>query len=138
MFISLFPLLLELLPDIETATEILEKIKAGENLQEAMSRRHLADLESAADFIRKKKLDAEYAAALVEADLLIKRLRKLEHLRREILELNQSTISEIRSYRDPPPSVHQVMIAVYLLLGHNEDYLKVRNCLFIPGVQIDL
>eukprot|EP00112_Aurelia_sp_Birch-Aquarium-sp1_P024039 Seg741.2 transcript_id=Seg741.2/GoldUCD/mRNA.D3Y31 product="hypothetical protein" protein_id=Seg741.2/GoldUCD/D3Y31 len=117
----------ELQQDIENATEILERIEAGENLRDAMARRHLADLETSVDFIRRKKFETEYAAALIEADVLIKRLRKLEHLRREILELNQSTISEIRSYRDPPPSVHEVMIAVYLLLGHNEDSLKVWN-----------
>ena len=90
-----------------------------------MSRRHLGDVEAAVNNIKKKKLEKDYALELIDADKLMNKLRRLERLRKEILELNQSTISEIRSYQKPPEAVHQVMIAVYLLLGYKEKELKV-------------
>ena len=111
--------------DIEDAERVLDTIEAGEKLRDAMSRRHLGDVEAAVNKIKKKKLEKEYALELIEADKLMNKLRRLERLRREILELNQSTISEIRSYQKPPEAVHQVMIAVYLLLGYKEKELKV-------------
>ena len=45
------------------------------------------------------------------------RLQKLRKLLHAILALDQSTISEIRSYSTPPPAVHTVMMATLLLLG---------------------
>ena len=39
---------------------------------------------------------------------------------------SQSVISEIRSYAKPPKAVHDIMLCVYLLLGDEEDQLKVR------------
>lgn len=45
--------------------------------------------------------------------------------RSEILELKQSTVAEIRSYQNPPPVVHTVMTATFLILGHKEKETKV-------------
>ena len=112
--------------DIEDAERVLDTIEAGEKLRDAMSRRHLGDVEAAVNKIKKMELEKEYALELIEADKLMNKLRRLERLRREILELNQSTISEIRSYQKPPEAVHQVMIAVYLLLGYEEEELMVK------------
>ena len=121
----------ELQKDIEEAEHALDVIVAGEKLKDAMSRRHLNDVEDAVNNIKRKKIEKEYAVELIEADKLLNKLRRLERLRREILELNQSTISEIRSYQRPPPAVHDVMIAVYLLLGYKEKELKVSDKGFI-------
>ena len=92
-----------------------------------MSRRHLKDIESSADNIKKKGYQKEYAIELIDAEKLANKLRRLERLRKEILELNQSTISEIRSYQKPLPAIHNVMIAVYMLLGYKENELKVSK-----------
>ena len=116
---------LGLQPDIDDAEKVIDNIEAGEKLKDAMSRRHLGDVEAAVSNIKKRKLEKDYAVELLDADKLMNKLRRLERLRKEILELNQSTISEIRSYQNPPPAVHQVMIAVYLLLGYKEKELKV-------------
>ena len=111
--------------DIEDAENVLDTIEAGERLKDAMARRHLGDVEASVNNIKKKKLEKTYALELIDADKLMNKLRRLERLRQEILELNQSTISEIRSYQKPPEAVHQVMISVYLLLGYKEKELKV-------------
>ena len=120
-----FTFAVELQKDIGDAEGVLDTIEAGERLKDAMGRRHLGDVEAAVNSIKKKKLEKTYAMELFEADKLINKLRRLERLRQEILELNQSTISEIRSYQKPPEAVHQVMISVYLLLGYKEKELKV-------------
>ena len=121
-----FPFLFKgLQKDIEDAEKVLDSIEAGDKLKDAMSRRHLGDVEAGVSNIKKKKLEKDYAIELIDADRLINKLKRLERLRKEILELNQSTISEIRSYQKPPPAVHQIMIAVYLLLNYREKELKV-------------
>ena len=65
---------------------------------------------------------------LSESEKLAEKLKKIERLRREISALDQRVISEIRSYKIPPPAVHQIMTAVYVILGYKEKELKV-GCL---------
>ena len=67
---------------------------------------------------------------------MLLQLRRLERIRAEILELKQSTVAEIRSYQKPPPIVHTVMTATFLLLGHPEKETKVCICSFIFEVII--
>lgn len=62
---------------------------------------------------------------------ILLQLRRLERIRAEILELKQSTVAEIRSYQKPPPIVHTVMTATFLLLGHKESETKVRTALSV-------
>ncbi|KAI8497818.1 hypothetical protein Bbelb_244700 [Branchiostoma belcheri] len=59
----------------------------------------------------------ELGHQILDAD----KVRRLENLRHEVLQMNQSTISEIKTYNSPPKLVHQVMVATYLLLGVNES-----------------
>lgn len=47
--------------------------------------------------------------------------------RKDVIRLHQSRVSEIRSYGNPPPGVHEIMMAVYLLLDYNPAQLQVRN-----------
>ena len=90
-----------------------------------MSKREIQELEKAMTFIRKNGFEAELAKEMLSAGKLLSRLRRLERIRHEILELKQSTVAEIRSYASPPPIVHTVMTAVFLLLGHAEKETKV-------------
>ena len=62
---------------------------------------------------------------LLEAAYLIAKLKRLEKSKKDILELNQRTIAEIRSYSQPLPDVREVMVATYLILGYKEKELKV-------------
>ena len=109
---------------IEDAEKTRHEVQLGKNLKEACQGRNLERLEKAIKDVKKAGLDQYYNVELSEAERLANRLRRLERIRQEILELKQSTISEIRSYQNPPPAVHQVMIATYLLLGYNEKPLK--------------
>ena len=57
---------------------------------------------------------------------LLYHLRELTRLREAISEMNRSLISEIHRYPTPPPIVHQVMTAVFILLGESPNKMKVR------------
>lgn len=50
--------------------------------------------------------------------------------------LKQSLVSEIKSYQTPPAGLHEVMMAVYLLLGYHPIQLQVvgiyANIIIIP------
>jgi hypothetical protein len=52
-------------------------------------------------------------------------LERVAKLHAMILKMNQATMAEIRSYPQPPDEVHQVMVAVLLLLGEHELITKV-------------
>ena len=43
----------------------------------------------------------------------------------DISDMDQTTVSEVRSYHHPPPGVHETMIATYMILGYPEPHLTV-------------
>lgn len=90
-----------------------------------MSGRQLKELEDAINNVRKQGYEEELQREMIEANNLLLRLRRLERIRAEILELKQSTVAEIRSYSSPPAIVHSVMIGTFLILGHHEKETKV-------------
>ena len=59
-------------------------------------------------------------------DELLRKLEDLIRMRGEIEKMKQSTIAEIKSFSDPPKEVHDVMSAVFILLGESSAKLKVR------------
>lgn len=73
------------------------------------------------DFSLKKDL----GVVLDHAEELRSRLRRIKRLQHAVLEMDQKTISELRSYSKPPPAVHAVMATTFLLLGNKEADLKV-------------
>lgn len=90
--------------DIDTAENTLKDVQAGEALKSAIRRRHLGDLEKSMAHIRKNGWEKGWGIELKEGEKLASRLRRLEKLKAEIMELKQSVISEIRSYGNPPPA----------------------------------
>ena len=94
--------------DIDEAEKTLRNVQAGEALRGAIRRRHLGDLEKSMAHIRKNGWEKDWGIELKEGEKLATRLRRLEKLKAEIMELKQSVISEIRSYSNPPPAVHKV------------------------------
>lgn len=120
--------------DIDTAENTLKDVQAGEALKSAIRRRHLGDLEKSMAHIRKNGWEKGWGIELKEGEKLASRLRRLEKLKAEIMELKQSVISEIRSYGNPPPAVHKVMIATYLLLNYPEkELLNWKNMQALLG-----
>jgi hypothetical protein len=96
-----------------------------------MSKREIEDLEKAMAVVRKNGFESDLASEMMAANKLLGRLRRLERIRHEILELKQSTVAEIRSYQNPPPIVHTVMTATFLLLGHAEKETKVMVVMIV-------
>ena len=97
------------------------------DLRKAMSKREIEELEKAINVIKKNGLEVQLAKELIEANTILTRLRKIQRIRSEILELKQSTVAEIRSYQNPPPVVHTVMTATFMILGHKEKDTKVTR-----------
>ncbi|KAK3781008.1 hypothetical protein RRG08_046312 [Elysia crispata] len=110
--------------DLAKATRLLQQMAAKDGLNKAMSKREISDLERAMTFVRKNGFETALSREMLAAQHLLNRLRRLERIRHEILELKQATVAEIRSYQSPPPIVHTVMTATFLLLGHKERETK--------------
>lgn len=66
---------------------------------------------------------------IITLKAMLERTKKIARLLKDVMELKQNVISEIKSYKKPPPVVHRVMIASLLLLGYNEDQTRVYNTL---------
>ena len=111
--------------DNEQAQRVSESIRCGENLDEAIAKRDLEGILNSVDTIKTKGFEKDHAQRLLEADKLANKLKRLEKSKKEILALDQRTISEIRSYKKPVPAIQDVMTATYIILGYNENKLKV-------------
>ena len=97
------------------------------DIAEAIARKDLDLLERTMNSISGTSLKKQLSHVTAEAEAMRSRLRRLKHLRHAVLEMDQKTISEMRSYPKPPPAVHGVMAATFLLLGNRETDLKVRS-----------
>ena len=63
-------------------------------------------------------------------------------LKHAVLKMNAATMSEVRKYPQPPPAVHDVMIATTLLLGDPEELSRVisstsNNLPFVAKINFD-
>lgn len=71
------------------------------------------------------KLQRLLAKAFEERDELL----ELNQYTHAILEMKQTTLSELVSYNKPLPVIHDVLVATLLLLGEDMDTLKVSKVL---------
>ena len=73
---------------------------------------------------------------VIAAKNVVIRLRWLAELKYEILNMDRRTMSEMRSYNNPPKILHRVLQASFLLLGEDEGTTSVGDpllfyvCLF--------
>ena len=101
------------------------------DIAEAIARKDLDLLERAMNSISGTSIKRQMSHMAAQAEAMRSRLRRLKRLRHAVLEMDQKTISEMRSYPKPPQAVHGVMAATFLLLGNKEIQLKVRKVLDI-------
>ncbi len=94
-------------------------------LTTAMSARNLQRLEDAVKRAEAAGLEKKLGLQLGMAQRVLEQLKRIEKLKHEIMQLNQKTIAEIKSYSHPPEGVHQVMMASFVLLGDDPAKLKV-------------
>ena len=95
-------------------------------MKDSMSKRDLQRLEKAVSAAEKEGFDKKLGLQFQMAKKVLEQLRRIEKLRHAILDLDQKTIAELKSYSSPPDGVYEVMAATFLLLGNTEKELKVR------------
>ena len=75
--------------------------------------------------------DTELIDYINRANDLILLFEQVERMKSIVMSLKQPTISEVRSYSNPPPAIRNVMEATYILLGEDRTKLKVSLSLFV-------
>ena len=95
-------------------------------MKDAMQKRHLERLEKAVTAAEKEGFDKKLGLQFQMAKKVLEQLRRIEKLRHAILDLDQKTIAELKSYSNPPDGVHAVMAATMMVLGNSEKEVKVR------------
>ena len=66
-------------------------------------------------------LSPELSVKVVEMKQFAKRLEHAYKLRQLVLNLNSRTLAEIKSFKNPHPSIMKAMQATFLLLGSNVE-----------------
>uniref|UniRef100_A0A0B7AHJ6 KY-like immunoglobulin-like domain-containing protein n=1 Tax=Arion vulgaris TaxID=1028688 RepID=A0A0B7AHJ6_9EUPU len=111
-------------PLLRKAKQLLQMLKAKSDLIEASQKRNQALLEKAIAHARSVNVNHELDVQIALAIRLRDHLATIEKLRHTVLDMEAKTVSEIKSYSNPPDGVHQCMIATFLLLGHKLSEVK--------------
>ncbi|XP_052098847.1 lim and transglutaminase domain protein ltd-1-like [Mytilus californianus] len=98
--------------------------RLNKEIREAIAAKDLDTLDKTMHNLSETSLKKDLGLIYQDAEELRSRLRKLKRLHHAVLAMDQKTISELRSYPQPPNPVHGVMAATFLLLGHKETDLK--------------
>ncbi|OWF47915.1 uncharacterized protein LOC110453762 isoform X2 [Mizuhopecten yessoensis] len=106
--------------DLTDAKEKLSYLMLRKEIRDAMLRRHPGVLDKAIQNVEESPYQFNFQHYLDRARELRQHLTELDTYRHDILEMDQSTISEIRSYHHPPDGVHETMTSTYLILGYKE------------------
>ncbi|XP_060062816.1 uncharacterized protein LOC132543342 [Ylistrum balloti] len=109
--------------DLTDAKEKLSYLLLRKEIRDAILRRHPGVLDKAIQNVEESPYQSNLQHYLERARELRQHLTELDTYRHDILEMDQSTISEIRSYHHPPDGVHETMMSTYLILGYEEDKL---------------
>ena len=96
-------------------------------LQKAVDERDLAAILDAIDDIEELCYDNILQQEMIVARCLAEQLQRLLRLRQAILNMDKSTMSEIRRYDRPPAVLHRILQAVFLLLGEDEGTMAVND-----------
>lgn len=96
------------------------------DLQNASQRRELDALDKALARAKAANFDNQLDLQIVVAQRLRDQLARIEKLRHSVLNMDQKTIAEIRTYSNPPDGVHQSLMGAFLLLGHSMKEVKVN------------
>ena len=105
-------------------------------LENAIKRRHNGTLEKAIAHGNQSRFKNKFVDVLQEAQELRDHLVNLNNIAHDVLKMNQSTISELRSYKDPKPIVVDIMMATFLILGVKKVFVQVRQSLLRHMMQI--
>ncbi|XP_052101137.1 uncharacterized protein LOC127735083 isoform X1 [Mytilus californianus] len=110
--------------DLEDAQERLEFLYLRKEIRDAILRRHPGILDKAIANVQSSQYRSELMHYLENAKALKQHLTELNRFSHDILKMQQETISELRSYINPPAGVKEVMKSTYLIIGYEESKLK--------------
>lgn len=110
--------------DLEDAQERLEFLYLRKEIRDAILRRHPGILDKAIANVQSSQYRSELMHYLENAKKLKDHLTELNRFSHDILLMEQETVSEIRSYHQPPKGVKEVMTSTYLILGYEESKLR--------------
>ncbi|XP_078680931.1 uncharacterized protein LOC144915734 [Branchiostoma floridae x Branchiostoma belcheri] len=110
--------------DLPAAHKQLQVLDLKAALDKAISSRQLSKIGTVVGEIKKKGLQDVMSNDIARANKMVILIKQMDKLRQEVLNIKQSTIAEIRSYKNASEPVHKVMTATFLLLGENEKDIK--------------
>ena len=96
-------------------------------MRDAIRRRHIGVLDKTIAEAQSSEFAGQLSSQIEAAEKLRDHLKELNQYSHDVLEMEQATISELRSYQRPPSCVHDVMAATYMLLGEEEERLSVHT-----------
>ena len=96
-------------------------------LQNAVDERDLNPLLAAIEEVEDLGFDNILQQEMIIARCLAEQLQRLMRLKLAILNMDKNTMSEIRRYDRPTPILHEVLQAVFLLLGEDEETMSVSG-----------
>jgi hypothetical protein len=94
------------------------------DLQNASQRRELDALDKALARAKAANFDNQLDLQIVVAQRLRDQLARIEKLRHSVLNMDQKTIAEIRTYSNPPDGVHQSLMRNHCSYKCIECYTK--------------
>ncbi|XP_041377436.1 uncharacterized protein LOC121389855 [Gigantopelta aegis] len=116
--------------ELKKAQRELEIIQARKELVEAINSRDLKRLTAIVNLIKEKSYESYMGDDIKTAKRLIERLSHIHRLWHDVMQLDQTTIAELKGYAAPPEAVHSVLMAAFLLLGNftdeTKDWIKVQ------------
>jgi hypothetical protein len=92
---------------------------------DGINRRNLDVLEQALQAAKSSEHEYKLMDRIKEADELREHLLKLKKFAHDVLEMKQTTKSELHRYSIPPLLIFNVMKATFLLLGEPLHHLQV-------------
>lgn len=95
-------------------------------LSDGINRRNLDILEPAIIAAKSSEIEYKLLDRIKEAEELRDHLLTLKRFAHDVLDLKQTTISELHRYSIPSPLILNVMKATFLLLGENPQNLEVH------------
>ena len=92
---------------------------------EASQKRDLPALEQALKRAKEVNFEHQLDVQIALGVRLREHLARLEKLRHAVLNMDQKTVAELKTYGNPPGGVHESMMATFLLLGATIKDVKV-------------
>ena len=100
-------------------------------LSQACQKRDLSVMDEALKKAKEVNFDNQLDVQIAISSRLRENVSRLEKLRHAVLNMDQKTVAELKSYTNPPAGVHQSMMAIFLLLGSPLKELKVKDSMFL-------